>query len=329
MRMTLADVSYDRSVPGRSVGLFLTDRCPVGCAHCSVDSRPDSPTLSNYKLFEETVGALAERSHLRSIGITGGEPFVERRGLTLAVDKLSAAGKCIVLFTSGVWAKRSVIPSWIRQTIRQTSCIFLSTDAFHSQTVNDEAFSRAVRCISNEGVWLVVQVLERDVDITIEQLEHALGGNWSDFAELSRISPLPYGRGSSLFSFDEMWAADRFDYCRLAVTPLIRYDGVVTACCNEEVIMGKGSNRLRRKCKTSLEVIDAVDGFIQDPLMLILGNIGAGSIVSHPRYAHLKEEKFTSICHLCWAMQDATPDHEDDVIMRAASVVGRLGGVMV
>src|SRR5690349_10321921 len=110
-RLKLAEVERIRRSPGQSLLLFLTDRCPVGCQHCSVDSRPDSPSIEDFTLFEALLEGICNRPGLTTVGITGGEPFVERRGLVTAVEKFAAAGKQIVQYTSGVWANQT-IPEW-------------------------------------------------------------------------------------------------------------------------------------------------------------------------------------------------------------------------
>ncbi|MBY2998408.1 radical SAM protein [Rhizobium leguminosarum] len=327
MRMTLGDVSYDRSIPGRSAGLYLTARCPVGCAHCSVDSRPDSPTISDFNLFTEIVQELSGRKALNSVGISGGEPFVERRGLVIAINELSEAGKGIALFTSGVWAQPAEIPKWIRSAIRKVSCVFLSTDTYHAANIDDAVFIRAIQTIVSENVWLIVQVLRRDIDSATRLLDEALGLDWPSFAEISPISELPYGRGASLFESSGSWPAHAFGRCSLSVSPLVRYDGMVAACCNEEVIMGKGAGRLRRHCSTVDEIATALDDYVSDPLLRGLHSVGAGSIVSHPRYQTLENEPFKSICDLCWTMQRMTPGVDKDPVLKAAVLVAEVGGI--
>src|SRR3954447_20648827 len=99
-RLTFAEVEAARSDRGRSVLLFITDRCPVGCAHCSVDSRADSPSISDFDLFEQIVDAICARPEVDVVGISGGEPFVERRGLALAARRVADSGKALVLYTS-------------------------------------------------------------------------------------------------------------------------------------------------------------------------------------------------------------------------------------
>src|SRR5438309_11102932 len=101
-RLLWREIEEIRRTRGRSTLLFITDRCPVGCAHCSVDSRADSPSITDFELFEQIVDAICARPEVRVVGISGGEPFVERRGLTVAAHKVVDAGKDLVLYTSGV-----------------------------------------------------------------------------------------------------------------------------------------------------------------------------------------------------------------------------------
>src|SRR5258705_4584840 len=135
-RLTHAEVESVRRTPGRSLLVFLTDRCPVGCAHCSVDSLRDSPTITDFELFEAIVTWIANRPGLETVGISGGEPFVERRGLELASARFRAAGLRQVVFTSGVWAKGRTA-GWIGDTLARCETVYLSTDAFHARAIDD------------------------------------------------------------------------------------------------------------------------------------------------------------------------------------------------
>ena len=53
-----AEVENLRTIPRKSLLLFLTDKCPVGCSHCSVDSRINSPTITNGNLFKEILNGI-------------------------------------------------------------------------------------------------------------------------------------------------------------------------------------------------------------------------------------------------------------------------------
>jgi hypothetical protein len=325
-RLTFADVELARRTRGRSVLLFITDRCPVGCAHCSVDSRADSPSISDFDLFEQIVDAICARPEVDVVGISGGEPFVERRGLAFAARRVADSGKDLVLYTSGVWAKSDETPAWIRDAVALASCVFLSTDAFHADQISDDQFIRAARAISGEGVPIVVQVL--DDELMVERahglLVAAFGGSWPEHAEVNLIPPLPYGRGKTVFMRGAGRPGHEFQPCTVAAAPVIRYDGRIAGCCNENVIMGGGPAVLRRTCGSQQEMDAAIEHFGTAPFLGAIGGVGPAGLTQHPRFRDLADERFPSICDLCWKMLERTADDErPDTLVAALDLVGQ------
>jgi len=323
-RLSFAEIDAARTARGRSALLFITDRCPVGCAHCSVDSRRDSPTIRDWSLFEEIVDGICADAELEVVGISGGEPFVERRGLELASRRLVEAGKLLVVYTSGVWATASPPPAWVGDVLRRSSCVFLSTDAFHADAMQRVRFVRAARAIAAQGVWIVVQVIDLHdmVDRAKDLLEEAFGAGWDELAELHLTRPLPYGRGATVFMLTKHRPGHAYGPCLVAAAPVIRYDGVTSGCCNEDVIMGGGPDALRRRCGSRQELGDAIAHFRADAFLGAVGGVGPGAMTAHPRFADLAEQRFASICDLCWRMLERTSgDEEPDPLIRALDLV--------
>jgi MoaA/NifB/PqqE/SkfB family radical SAM enzyme len=328
-RLNLAEVEKTRRARGRSVLLFITDRCPVGCEHCSVDSRADSPTISDFDLFEQIVDGICARPEVQVVGISGGEPFVERRGLMLASRRVVDSGKDLVLYTSGVWGKSAEAPAWIREVIGLASCVFLSTDAFHADQIADEHFVRAAHTISREDVPMVVQVLDRPEMVERAQglLVAAFGASWPEHAEINLIPPLPYGRGQLVFMRKAGRPGREFRPCAVAAAPVIRYDGRLAGCCNENVIMGGGPEVLRRTVHSQEEVDAAIVHFGTDPFLGAIGGVGPEGLTEHPRFRDLGDEPFTSICELCWKMLERTAgDERPDPMISALDLVGQGAG---
>jgi len=316
----IEDIRQER---GRSTLLFITDRCPVGCAHCSVDSRRDSPTITNFVLFAQIVEWLAEHDH-DVVGVSGGEPFVERRGLSLAARRVTDAGKRLVVYTSGVWATRPQPPAWIADVLDRCTTVFLSTDAFHAEGVADDHYVHAARAIQRAGAWIVVQVLEVDdmVQRAEDLLRQAFGPGWRDFAEVHPLTPLTAGRGADVFMRTKHQPGRAFAPCTMLGSPMVRYDGVVTACCNESVIMGWGPAGLRRRAGDREELATAIDSLRDDPLLRAIGGVGPGVLTLHPRFADLAAEEFSSVCDLCWKMFDRTAaDPAPDALVTAMNTV--------
>jgi len=307
-KLTLDEIVRARDTPGRSLLLFLTDRCPVGCAHCSVDSRRDSPSISDHALLAELVAAICADSERQVIGISGGEPFVERRGLSLAVDALAGAGKDVVVYTSGVWARGGESPAWIRAVLRAASCVFLSTDAFHAASIGEQRFVSAARSIAAEGTPLVVQVmdLQDQVGAARRLLGLAFGADWPAQAELSLTPSLPYGRGAEVFALAPLRSVPTLGRCPALSAPVVRYDGQVIACCNEQVIMGHGPSRLRRTCRSGAELAQVLAAMRQDPLLRLLSVAGPAGVAAHPGYEDLTAGAYRGVCDFCWRAQERT-----------------------
>jgi organic radical activating enzyme len=323
-RLMWNEIDEIRKTRGRSTLLFLTDRCPVGCAHCSVDSRTDSPTIADFELFGEILDWICEQVGLEVVGISGGEPFVERRGLTLAVRRFTEAGKRVVLYTSGVWATRPEPPAWIAEMLDRATTVCLSTDAYHEAGVPDDVYVNAARAIAGAGDWIVVQVVDSEpmVERALELLRAAFGAEWPEHAELCRNPPLTHGRGAAVFTRTHAFPGGAYPPCTQLGSQTIRYDGRVSGCCNESVIMGRGPARLRRRARTKDEVGEAIDAFHADPLLRAIGGPGPGALTAHPRFADLAQREFTSICDLCWSMLDRVADDErPDPLIGAISAV--------
>jgi hypothetical protein len=301
--LRLADVEDARSRRGASALLFLTDRCPVGCAHCSVDSRPDSPRVRDFRLLRAALAALASHRTIEVVGISGGEPFVERRALPEAVETLSRGGKEVVVYTSGYWAVDPAVPGWFAGVAGDVSCVFLSTDSFHAEQVAPQRFRNALVALRSLGLPVVVQVLDDEPSVTtaVTVVEQALGGD-AAAVEINRVPKLPYGRGASQFDRWPQRPAHSFAPCGLVNAPVVRYDGVVSACCNERVILGAGPDRLRRRFADAASLAGALDDLEHDKVLAAIGAVGPGALTSLPELRQLREQPCPSICEACWAL---------------------------
>ncbi|MCF6470230.1 hypothetical protein FAF44_17765 [Nonomuraea sp. MG754425] len=304
-RLRLADIERLRRARGRTVLLYLTDRCPVGCAHCSVGALPAGPRITDRALFEEIVAGIAAEPRVEAVAVSGGEPFAERRGLVLAVDAFADAGKDVVLFTSGHWAADRC-PGWITGVLERSSTIVLSTDAFHRAAVGRTRFGRAVAHAAGAGCHVIAQILDEPGAATFARdvLAEALGGDWERQAEVNLITPLRAGRGREVFPIARHRAVSELGTCPLTGSPTVRYDGVVTGCCNESVITGGGPRGLRRRVTGAAELRDALAAFRADPLLRAVGSVPADGLVRLPPFAGLAGERHPDVCGLCWRLHE-------------------------
>jgi hypothetical protein len=207
--------------------------------------------------------------------------------------------------------------------IRRCGCIILSTDIFHASALPDERFIHAARTIAGEGVWIVAQVIEGDAanHRTAALLRDALGQRWAEYGEIHQVPLLPYGRAANLFHPATTTPGRDFGACHLARSPVIRYDGRTSVCCNEAVIMGQGPDALRRQCDDADELAQAFSDLDRHALLRAIGDIGPGLLTIDPRLQDLSERPYKSICELCWEMVERLKDVTGDPLFEAASAL--------
>jgi pyruvate-formate lyase-activating enzyme len=325
--LTLADLERTRNHPGKSCLVFLTDRCPVGCAHCSVDSRPDSPRIKDQGLFREVVAGVLSVPSFELIGVSGGEPFIERRALSYLVQECSIRGLGVVLYTSGVWAVNGT-PNWICEVLDRATAVVLSTDAFHTRAVNMDALHRVADMVLDAGCSLIVQTVDLPASRqpALRFVQKVMRTAPDSNVELNLVPPLSVGRGRMAFaSLPPLPTRTLAEWgsCTVLGAPVIRYDGVVVACCSEAVLMGAGPDRLRRRCKTRAEVAEAITALRSDPLLECMRTVGVSTISQLPWVDVPADRSYGSICEACWeinAQYDSTGE-SDRRILRAMSAL--------
>jgi len=323
---TLADTEQMRRRRGESILLYITDQCPVGCAHCSVDARADGGRVADWDVFRDVVAGIRALPGLRSVAVSGGEPFAEQRALPYALESFAAAGLDTIVFTSGYWARADGgVPGWVRRALPLISTVFLSTDGFHQGGVSGPRFVSALRAVRAAGSHIVVQTLDEGDGTSAAEalLTEALGPDWGQWAEIKLITPLRSGRGAQVFAIRRRHEVDALPTCSLLGSPAIRYDGVLMPCCNEELITGHGPAALRTPTRGPDGVARALADFQDDPLLAVLGRLGPGGLADLPGFEALREDRFENVCGGCWKAYDIARGSD-----RAAHSLKALGAAL-
>ncbi|WP_377268743.1 hypothetical protein [Peterkaempfera sp. SMS 1(5)a] len=306
--LTLAQADVLRARRGSSALLYLTDRCPVGCDHCSVSALPRPSGTMDDKLLDRLVGGLCERPRIRLVGISGGEPFMERRALESATGRLAKAGKQLILYTSGNWGRDDgTAPGWTRAVLSRASCVVLSTDSHHAARIPESRYLAALHAAASTGSWIAVQVLGTPAQTAEAErlLTAAFGTSWRDRAEIRRTALVRRGRAAGLTPARSPLPGSSFGVCPLASAPVVRYDGRLAACCNEDVVTGHGPASLHSSARDPQELHTSLDALERDPFLRAATAVGLGTLTRLPSYRVLGEQNHQDICSLCWSLLDA------------------------
>jgi hypothetical protein len=338
--LTLAQADRIRAQPHRAVLLYLTDRCPVGCAHCSVSALPRGPgpdSSGGPALVERLVDELCAMTHIRLVGISGGEPFMERRVLSAVTAKLETAGKQMVLYTSGNWGRDDgTAPGWTRAVLARASCVVLSTDSYHAAHIPEARYLAALRAAASAGSWVAVQVLGTPAQTAEAErlLTAAFGTSWPQRAEIRSTALLPHGRADPSSPASRLRPDPPAGQgtrpgrpsapCRLALAPVVRYDGRITACCNEDVVTGHGPAALQASAREPGELRASLLSMRRDPFLRAITGAGPGALTLLPRYRAVGEQGHRDICSLCWTLLEHGADR--DPAVQAIGLLSRRPG---
>jgi hypothetical protein len=166
-----------------------------------------------------------------------------------------------------------------------------------------EAFVRATgHAVDFFGKALIQMV----VDDRSDEIEHALiahfGVRYQEYIEIKRMPLASKGRAENWETTAQNTA---LTWCGYLNSPVVRYDGGVLACCNENVIRRIGPQRLRVECQSAEDVTRALEKHLSDPLNRTIAALGPAFAARHSQFGCTSIEANEPICTACWKMQNA------------------------
>lgn len=216
-----------------AIGLSVTTRCPIRCAHCIVEA--DRHRVEQMEVGEAcALLDAAARSHLRAPGvarmdvvfITGGEPFFAPELLRALLSRAQANGLVTVVVTNAYWASNARVAIERLGSFPGIDVLTVSTDRFHRAFVGLERIRHAVAGARALGIPFSVAVCGDDAaELAAEQ--RLLEG----IVDADRVLPaitLPAGRRSTAPGKPRPAAGP--GCCESADVPLVFPDGRVIAC---------------------------------------------------------------------------------------------------
>ena len=119
------------------VGLLLTERCNIACAHCWLGTRPDATDMS-FEMAKKYIDQISKISSVKWISFTGGEPFLIPDALNALVGYASSKGFMTECVTNGSWAKTSENSLKALTFLKEAglNVLNLSVDSFHQEFIS-------------------------------------------------------------------------------------------------------------------------------------------------------------------------------------------------
>lgn len=223
----------------RTITLFITDLCPLQCKHCFVNAKfAKSPQdVCDIEMFIETTDEYRKHTDLRTIGVTGGEPFYTKTSLKRLSDYCRQTSLFLEVITSGYWANTQSEALDMLSYYDGITHVTFSTDRFHIQEVPIDSIRHGYLAAKEKGLSSRIKIAGETPDSLREHpvLSQILGMVTSkkdvQFQEIAL-----YGRASKLKKIK----TPKIKVCE-AVTPVVKIDGTIAPCCSYLVELDKST----------------------------------------------------------------------------------------
>jgi hypothetical protein len=238
---------------------------------------------------------------IKTVSITGGEPFYEFSALSDLSSALAGQGAAVTVITSAFWATSERKAREVLRRIPGVQRLVISFDRFHEEWVPREQIRHAyfsARALHIEArVRLVRAATPTDADIELGQYVESFAAN--DDIEYQRL--ISYGRASQGIA-EAGYSSSRRERCP-STGPHIGADGAVTPCCNS-IISIEGPHPLVLANVTEDSPRQICDNVSNSLLLLMMRVLGAAWIREILRNGGAVENLSLldgmSVCDLCF-----------------------------
>jgi MoaA/NifB/PqqE/SkfB family radical SAM enzyme len=217
-----------------NLGLLMTYKCQVACAHCLVHAGPHrTETLVETDAADWITQVARYRDGVvKAINLTGGEPFFDVDALRRLIAMACERGLFATVVTNAHWA---VSPDVAIETLRSLpGLLFLqiSADEHHQAEIPFERVTNAIAAAQALGlVYRVVVCTEDETSPAYRELHERLTAQ-VDPGCINTVLTFPAGRAGQgeLFRLRKQTSVVPEGACSGADSPTILLDGRVVAC---------------------------------------------------------------------------------------------------
>jgi hypothetical protein len=200
-------------------------------------SVPDNSTEPLLKF----VDTFTPQSHPELVLMSGGEALLKAETVRRVAEHARTVGTRSYLLSGMYFAREQRIPAPVKRAIDSVDHFAASIDAFHEEEVDRSAVIRVLRQLMDEGKDVSIQIVGLgDDDPYLEQAVDDLRVSLDDRAPILVGHVGAVGRAAEWLHRDKppllASAAASPAPCVLAAWPLVRFDGKVMSCCNQDVL---------------------------------------------------------------------------------------------
>jgi organic radical activating enzyme len=219
----------------RNIGLIMTYRCPIECAHCLVDASPYRKEEISLQDAFNWIRQISEyrEGYVKILSLTGGEPFYNLDKLKKISSFAGRRGLLISVTTNAFWAETYEKAFETLRLFPEIKIITMSTDAYHLDFIPLERLSNAILAAEdNDTLYNLNVCTVCKEDTTYRDIMSYLEKVVSNHSINTTIT-IPNGRANKMVnrSLYKMEKDPPQIPCLSCSCPVITPTGKVLACC--------------------------------------------------------------------------------------------------
>jgi hypothetical protein len=227
--------------------------------------------------------------------LTGGEPLTRPELVIEAARTARAAGTRTAVLSGAFFARREPDSPLLRRIARAVDHFSLSLDVFHEREVPRANVFGALRVLLRLGVATSLHIV--GAEPYLAEITREVGATFGADVPML-VSPVrPVGRAATWLGSAVPSGANggAVEPCAMAAWPVIAVDGVITACCNQDVVDGRARPEhlvLGRLGSTTWPELRARAG--RAPLLRMIRTVGPAHIAAS---AGCAVDDYCTTCH--------------------------------
>ncbi|MFI9508609.1 radical SAM protein [Nocardia sp. NPDC052566] len=298
-----------------TLGVHLTNTCPLACGHCITDSSPSARGELSWPQIEEAIRSAAD--YVDGVCLTGGEPMLLRDMVLRAIGLTCRLGLRASVVTSGYWAST---PEKAAHGVRELAVagldkLAISFDRYHlvprhNKMVGPQTLNYLLAAGAPTAMEMVVQVcIPRGEDPAEDAAYKTAAAAVARFGgRLESSEVVPFGRAVTIAARPGARVSDvPAGPCGVVGRPILTPEGDFYTCCGP-ARGAPASSPLRLPIAVAGEVGAALAKAGLDPIINTIHTQGPKAMFellsADARQRVSGKLRDGSMCSLCRAITD-------------------------
>nr|WP_281406139.1 radical SAM protein [Mesorhizobium sp. B1-1-7] len=231
------------------LGIYLTNRCNMRCAHCCVNSGPQERSRVDLATLLPQFADLANAGAIMAIHVSGGEPFLFPDDIRAIAAIGNLARIPVAVNTNGFWGRQVSKAELLLRSMPGVTQLIFSADTFHEKFLDTRHLRTGIAVALSLGIRIKVTVCTEAGLRTeyVKELENSFGTDLLSQMEFVVVPVEPGGRASALK--EAYWRPDLRELppgrCDVINRPVVMENGDVLACANTVTASRTDGNYLK------------------------------------------------------------------------------------